>query len=106
MPQITVASKLPFGVRATFNGKTVTFAGRPANSPPQTVGLTFNVDADWFAGWVAEAKDFAPLEKGLIYSAKSEADANAQAKELAEVKTGLEQKSGDELGVLVSAKNA
>ncbi len=110
MPTLTVCSRLPFHFVAESAGKKVTFNGAKATdiTGDQVLidgfGLTPGIDADWFDGWAKEAGDFAPLASGVIFTAAANKAAD-EAKELApEVKSGMEQKSPEELGVQAMPK--
>lgn len=104
---VTVASKLPFAFIAEFGGKKVTFEGSPHHAEfgmADAYGLTPGVDADWFSGWKKQAADFDALTNGVIFAA-DDAKAGDEAKEKkSNVKSGMEQKTAEELGVEVVAK--
>jgi hypothetical protein len=107
---VTVCSKLPFDFVAEFGGKNVTFAGgrtmdRTTGDLHLTgeFGITPDVDADWWKGWTTAAHDFMPLQTGAIFASTS-AEPHAEARERKRsVKSGLEQKTPEELGVQVTA---
>lgn len=106
---ITVASKLPFDfVAETRDGTKVTFAGAKSVDAfgekflTDTFGLTSGVDADWFLRWADEVGDFAPLKSGAIFTADTREKArDASTERKKNVKTGMEQKTPEELGVEV-----
>jgi hypothetical protein len=105
MATVTVCSRLPFNFVAEFAGKKVVFNGSKGKDITGEAvlidgfGLTTGVDSEWFDGWAKEAHDFVPLQTGVIFTA-APANAADEAKELApEVKSGLEPKSPEELGV-------
>ena len=117
---VTVASKLPHGLvleledetkdrepvmggghrevkRWRKNGQTVTINGtaRPFGAPysptvQEGVGLTFGVDADFFAKWLKQKEDFPPVAAGMIYAATTVEDAVDHAREISGMKSGFE----------------
>lgn len=100
---VTVCSKLPFGFVAEFGGKKVTFrgVGHGEEGLSDAYGLTPGVDADWYAGWVKDAGDFAPLQSGVIFSSADNKAADESAEMQGDIASGLEQKSAEDLGVEV-----
>lgn len=108
---ITVCSKLPFDFVAEAGGKTVRFRGAksvdPVTGEPYLTGgygFTPDVDAAWFEAWKKEVGDFRALQTGAIFASDA-SKAQDEAKEMApEVRTGLEQKTPDQLGVEVVAE--
>jgi hypothetical protein len=109
---VTVCSKLPFDLVAEVKGKSFTIKGAKGADPVTGeaillpgYGLTLGVGKDTYDAWVADAKDFAPLANGAIFAETADKAAAAAEEMAAEVKTGLEQKSSDELGVEVSVED-
>lgn len=110
---VTVASKLPFSYAAeTSDGAKVVFVGGKSKDHTgegfltNDFGLTHGVDKAWFDKWKAEAFDFPALKNGIIFAEASPdkaADAGKERKK--ETRTGLEQKTADELGVVVVEKD-
>jgi len=111
---VTIACKLPAGLvlempkGGPFNGRRVTLLGgrivRDDNGMPISdrttpggFGLTFGVDKDFWDAWLALHKEFPPVVKGAIFAMDKPADATAMAKEMADVKTGLEPKDPEKL---------
>ncbi|NML93799.1 hypothetical protein [Novosphingobium olei] len=110
MATVTVCSKLPFDFKAEFGGTSVVFNGAKGvdvTGEPvllEGYGMTPGVDSEWFEGWKKDAAEFPAVVNGVIFASAAN-KAQDEAKELAgEVKSGLEQKSADELGVEVSVK--
>lgn len=89
MASVTIACKLPNGLRVRHAEKEVEFAG--ANDPKAVAGfgLTKGVDSDWFASWKAAAGDFPPLKNGTIF-AQTDTKAADEATEKTGIVTGLE----------------
>ena len=117
---VTVASKLPFplvlqleesygiteevfgggvrekvrwrkvGERVVINGCAIPM-DRPTEK--QIVGgaaFTHGVDAEFFAKWMEQKRNFAPVVNGLIFAAAKPADVVAEAKDLKDLKSGFE----------------
>ena len=60
---------------------------------------TTPVDAEFWEAWKAAHGEFAPLKSGAIFEAKTESEAKAVAKELADEKTGFEKMPTDDAGL-------
>ena len=75
-----------------------------------TIGVTDNVPKDLWDAWRAKFADHPlvagskPYNEPFVFEVKSEASAKARAKETKEVKTGLEQKTPQELEKISGAK--
>lgn len=104
MATITVGCKLPNGLIITCGGKSATLAGANSSRIVGGYGLTA-VDKDFFEAWTKEYASFAPLKHGLIFAQEKPASAEAQAKEQAEVKSGLEPLPKDRPGNGLKAEN-
>lgn len=89
---VTVGCKLPHGLILKTGGKSVTINGANSSKIVGGYGLTV-VDKDFFDAWKTEFAQFAPLKNYLIFVQEKPAAAEAQAKEQAEVKSGLERLS-------------
>lgn len=106
---VTVACKLPNGLFVDLGEKTEKAGtGRDAqmvviepgktiklngSSHPNAVGgygFTAEVDADLFKDWMERYKDFPPVKNGFIFYHADGRSARAQAREMAEKKSGLE----------------
>lgn len=67
------------------------YVGKDAPHPIQNgAGLTFGVDADLFAEWMRRNKDTEIVRNGFVFAQTKAADAAAQAKDHASLRTGLE----------------
>lgn len=107
---VTVASKLPFDfiaevgdVKVTFKGATVT-DGMGEKFLSGGFGLTPDVDEDFYLQWLERVGDFAAVKNGAIFAEASvEAAKGASEERKKQVKSGLEQKTEEELGVKVVA---
>jgi hypothetical protein len=104
MPTVTVACKLPNGLQLELKGHPpVKLNGTAVHygTPPVAVNgvaLTHNVDADFWARWSKEYKNYTPVRLGLIFAGANDSDVIAQAAELRDVKTGLEPLDQDNPG--------
>lgn len=92
---VTVACKLPAGLTlddgAAEGGRTVTLRGFNHPDAQFGVGLTPNVDKEFFDAWLARHKDFPPVKKGLVYAYDKAEMAQARAAEESDdVKSGFE----------------
>lgn len=84
-----VGCKLPNGLVLTLNGTRHELAG--ANKTPVIGGYGITaVPSDFWAEWKAKFKDFPPLKHNLLFEQTTQAKAEGQAKEQAEVKSGQE----------------
>ena len=60
-------------------------------------GLTFNVDADYFAEWASKHPDLTAGDHPLVFAQTKAAEAAAQARDIQAAKTGLEPINPDRL---------
>lgn len=90
MATVNVGCKLPNGIRAELNGKTVVLAGANSARLVGGFGITEGVDKEFMDGWMkAEAKN--PLvSKGLVFVVDHAAKVAGAAAERAGEKSGLE----------------
>lgn len=103
---VTVCSKLPFDFIAEVEGVKVKFAGAAATDAfgerhlTSNFGLTHGVDATFYAKWKKEMGDFAPLKNGSIFAESTAEKAKGASKERkADIKSGFEQKTPEEMSV-------
>lgn len=100
MANITVACKLPNGVVLNQGETKVLLKGARDRDAIAGFGLT-EVDEGFWSTWSTAHKDFPPLKKGFIFAQQKASSAAAEAKEKADVKTGMEgldpQKPGTNL---------
>lgn len=116
MSKVILACKVPNGFIMELNGVSAKINGSNTEDgfiiveKGETIGLTYDVDKSLWGAWrskfashplVAGSK---PYNQPFVYEVKSEASAKSQAKEMKEVKTGLEQKTPDELEKVAGAK--
>lgn len=99
MNTVTVLNRLPHDLVLEVESTKIVING--ANK--ETIigsgyGVTENVDADFFAAWLNKYKDFKFVADGLVVAAKSDREAKAKGKDLAEKKSGLEPKHKSEIG--------
>jgi hypothetical protein len=79
--------------RIKLNGPAVAVGKVPRHEIRHGAGLTYGVDADLFAAWVAQNKGSDLLAKGreLVFTSVKPPDIEAQAKDRVTLKTGLEE---------------
>jgi hypothetical protein len=102
---VTVACRLPHGLhlelkdqkRVTIRGFSIPY-GLPAMSISNGFALTPGVDADFFERWMTVNKDLDLVQRRLIFAHVKSSDAAAQAKEMADEKSGLEPLNPDAPG--------
>lgn len=70
------------------------------------IGITHEVDKSLWDAWRKKFANHPLVKNGFVFEAKSENSAKAQAKEMKEVKTGLEQKTKAELEKVAGAKES
>lgn len=87
---VTVACKLPHGLKLTLGERSFTLRG--ANAPDAVVGFGLTViPEDFWNDWSKAYHNYEPLKKGLIFAHAKAGDTRAEAGEKKELKTGLEQ---------------
>lgn len=102
---LVIGCKLPHGLvieHPSDPSKTVVLAGLNKALVIGATHATTEVDDEFWQAWKAAHKDFPALRSGAIFEAKSTADAAAQAKELADEKTGFEPMPQNAMGVEVA----
>lgn len=103
---VTIACRLPMGmvifhpvnrsVKVKLDGPRILVAEGHKIGPSF---VTTQVDAELWASWKAAYASSELLTKGLIFEAKSEAEAAAKAREYAKERTGFEQIPQAAMGV-------
>lgn len=88
--QVTIGCKLATGLIIGIGEKQAKLNGANSSEIIGGYGMT-NVDKELADAWFEAYKDFDPVKAGLIFVQDKEANAKAQAKEQAEVKTGTEK---------------
>lgn len=91
------------GVSKVINGSMTEF-GTIAFERGEQIGITSDVDQGLWNAWRTRFANHPLCAKGFVFEAKSESNLKAQAKEMKEVKTGLEQKTPAELEKVAGAK--
>lgn len=110
MSKVILACKVPNGFIMELNGVSAKINGSNTEDgfiiveKGETVGLTYDVDKSLWDAWRTKFASHPLCTNQFVYEAKSEASAKAQAKEMKAVKTGLEQKTPDELEKVAGAK--
>ncbi|WP_447876932.1 hypothetical protein [Serratia fonticola] len=90
--KVTVGCKLPCGMVINVDGVTVTLLGS-RNAEARIIGgygLTHDVDKELFDKWLSIHKEQPYVKKHLVFAQEKENSAQSQAKEQAEIKSGLE----------------
>ncbi len=89
---VTVGCKLPNGLHLELGGQRfATLRGTNAAEIVGGHGITRDVDADLFAGWMEQNKDLPMVKNGFIFGSAKTSDVIAEAKEHVDEKTGLEE---------------
>lgn len=106
MSNVTVGCKLPHGLVITVGGRSVTLNGVNSSRIIGGYGLTV-VDKDFFEAWKIEFSTSPLVRNDLIFDQDTAAKAESQAKEQAEVLSGLEpiDKDANVLGVKEVSKD-
>lgn len=103
MAEVIIACKTSGGVTMELDGIKKVIHGFASEDnmimfeKGEAIGITYGVDKSFWDAWRTKFANHPLLANGFIYEAKSEASAKSQAKEMKEVKTGLEQKTKKEL---------
>ena len=100
---VIVGCKLPNGLVAEVNSKTVHFNGANSAVIIGGHGITENVDAEFWQAWLTQNKDLVFVQKGLVFADAKAVNTKAESQEKAEEKTGLEpvkQGAGKEIQTL------
>lgn len=101
---VTVACKIPNGLHLDLKGRERVTVRGPAfkwGEPNPAIGgyaLTHDVDADYWAAWLAAYKDAPFVKNRHIFAYPKIADATAAAVELQDEKCGLEPIDPDKPG--------
>lgn len=90
MSTVTVASKLPSDFDLVVGGKTVTINGYNKAIIHGSKEAYTEVDKSFWDAWVAENKNRSWYTSLSIFAEESAKSVKAKAKELKDVKTGLE----------------
>lgn len=87
---VTVGCKLPHGLVLELGGNEITVKGANSSAIVGGFGLTEGVPADFFDAWMAKNKDMALVKNELIFAQAKTSEAQAEAKDKAANKSGLE----------------
>lgn len=86
----TVSRATPMGGTVKLNGA-ARFVGRDMpHEIRHGAGLTFGVDADFFAKWMADNKESEIVKNGLVFAQTKANEIEAQARDHRKQATGLE----------------
>lgn len=78
------------GRRVTLHGVATAFGAAPKGPMASGFALTHNVDADFWTEWLSQNKEHEAIKAGLIFAFAKPADAEAKAREMTKVRSGLE----------------
>lgn len=90
MTTVTVGCKLPHGLIIEVEGKRVKLHGANTSRVVGGYGLTPGVDKDFFDAWLKLSATSVVVKRGLIFAQDNPGKAEGQAKEQAEIRSGLE----------------
>lgn len=103
---VTIGCKLPNGIiLRVASGASVTLNGANASRIVGGYGLTPDVDKGFWEAWKKEYATFEPLKNDLIFVQDSASKAEGQAREQADVKSGLEPLNKDQPAAGVQAES-
>jgi hypothetical protein len=103
---VTIGCKLPNGIILRIaSGASVTLNGATSSRIVGGYGLTPDVDKGFWEAWKKEYATFEPFKNDLIFVQESVAKAKDQAREQADVKSGLEPLDKDKPAAGVQAEN-
>lgn len=87
----TVGCKLPNGMILHMADRDpVTLKGANSSAVVGGFGITTGVDASFMDAWLEKHKDLAPVKGGFVFTMEKKNDAEAYAKEMGGLKTGME----------------
>ena len=86
----TVKRAVPVGDPVKVFGPATKFGEAPKTQISGGYALTHNVDADFFALWLAQNADHEAVKRGLIFASEKRNAAQDEAREKKEILSGLE----------------
>lgn len=86
---VVIGCKLPHGLRLKVGDTTRVLRGSNTSRIINGYGLT-RLPRDFFEAWLKVHKNYVPVVRGLIFYQDNLKDAQSQAKEQQELRTGLE----------------
>ena len=86
----TVKRAVPVGEPVKIHGPATKFGEAPKTQISGGYALTHNVDADFFAAWLAQNADHDAVKRGLIFASEKRNVAQDEAREKKEILSGLE----------------
>ena len=89
MGTVTVGCKLPNGLIIELDEQRVVLNGANSSALIGGFGLT-EVNEALFKAWLEKHKDYEPVKQGLIFAQEKPANAQAEAKDKAKLKSGFE----------------
>lgn len=103
---VTVGCKLPNGLHLDLGDKRVTLNGANSARIVGGYGITEGVDAAFFEAWKKTYADSPAVKNGLVFAHGKTGDVEAQAREQAEIRTGLEPLDPEKPGPNLEPENA
>lgn len=109
MATVMIGCKLPNGLIIEYGGKSAKINGSQSEDgiiiveKGEHIGITYDVDKELWEKWREVNKKHPVCVNQHIFETKSENSAKSQAKELKSNKTGLEQKTPEELTKVAGA---
>lgn len=101
----TVKRAVPTGTPVILNGN-ARFIGKDTPREIRNgAGLTYGVDADFFAAWLVAHKDSDVVRNGLVFAQAKPGETVAQAKDHIPLKSGLEPIDPKNVGPEFKGKN-
>ncbi|MDE3023343.1 MAG: hypothetical protein KGI54_16090 [Pseudomonadota bacterium] len=105
MATVTVGCKLPHGLILEIGKQKYVLNGahtaQVLGFNGERIGITHNVDKDFFDKWMETHKEYQPVKAGLIFAHEKEANVIAEGKEKKKVKTGFEAIDPDKPGGVI-----
>lgn len=89
MSTVTVGCKLPSGLIIELDEQRVVLNGANSSALVGGFGMT-EVNKALFDAWLAKHKDYEPVKQGLVFAQEKPVNAQAEAKDKAELKNGFE----------------
>lgn len=102
---VVIGCKLPHGLVLTHKGVKVILEGLNKSRIIGANYVTNQVDAEFWAAWKLENKDFEPLKSNAIFEASGVREAEDKAKELEKEKTGFEPMPKEVPGIKTATKD-
>ena len=103
--KVIIGCKLPNGIILEVGDKQQVIKGLNSIVIIGAPYRTTEVDADFYAAWLEEHKEFPAIKSGAIFIAKNFESIKSVAEDLKDEKTGFEPMSQETLGVKSADKD-